>query len=476
MGFQLLRVARAIGLNTLAVIVSQGMAFLALPVLAVLYVPPDYGVYATYLAMTAVLALAFTLKIELNINKQGNLNWRSSAVASVVVMITMAIVVFGVIATARALYPGLNYGWFPDEYLWILAGALVSGLNSATLQVLVRKSLFTMMAVSQIIQSTLLLSLQLALPVFEAEALMGAHVFSQSILPVSVAYLFRHRLDLSLLSKNEIRQSLLSALPIIKYTFPGVLINTLGGQLPVLGVAAIGTIASVGLVGMALKITSVPAAVLAGPIQNVITGEFARASTTADASSTLVKFTLILMSFSIPAAVAAVMLIEYAVTVLLPASWSGVGAYSRWLVATAFISLIVSPVSPYFYLTGRAAVGFVFQTILFLLRVLGLCCGLATDDALLVIAGFSVGGGVGYLIYMIGLLHVSRCNWRAFAKIASMSAAVALVIYIISGSIASYFQASAPFILVAGLVFAYIIYLNSKHAQKVIANHHLVWE
>lgn len=332
---------------------GQLVALAAAPVLARLYSPSDFGVFAVLSSITMMLGTIAALRYELAVPLPEN----DRTAFSIVFVGLIAAAAFAVLGTvtvgflgpelASAFHQGalMPWLWFVPSISAIMASYLVMN------QLAVRQRRYAASGRRAFIQSTLSAGGQIGLSTIGLGpgSLLAGFGLGQLAAAVSLvrgsgiggglarASLTRH--SLLEVAKRYRRFPLLLA--------PSGLINVLGLQAPLLLMAYWYGSSVAGWLGMTQRLLAVPMALVGLAIGQVYVSELSRAWRTnpRDAEALFMRSTKTLTLIAVPMAVGVFALGPLLFSLVFGDQWGESGQYARALAVALAAQLVVSPLS-----------------------------------------------------------------------------------------------------------------------------------
>ncbi|MCP4553117.1 MAG: hypothetical protein GY834_14010 [Bacteroidetes bacterium] len=80
--------------------------------------------------------------------------------------------------------------------------------------------------------------------------------------------------------------------------------------------------------------------------------------------------------------------------------WRFAGEYAQWLALPMYFGFVTSPLSAVFNVVGKQHLNMLMQFLLMLFRIVPLIVFSYFNDVMTMVAAYSIGSGLGYLIYL----------------------------------------------------------------------------
>lgn len=360
-------------------VVSQATIFLATPILARVYGVEDFGVYAMFSALLAVLSGLFTLKYELAIV----LPKESEAARSITALTMWLSVLFSgsllALLAARAVLTGGHPGW---EFLFQPFATVLAAATSAFQQWSARASDYRAFSVSLVIGACVNVVTAVALgEMFHAPAmgLMLGFVVGQVSTVASSLLVMRPRLVP--VSLRAVKQAGLEFKRFPIYVLPSSLFLTVStSALPWL-VAKLFTLADVGNYAVASRVLLAPSTLIGGAVAAAFRADLVARLHRGEPVFPFFRRIIFLTStaalcvFSLAGVVA-----PTAFALVFGDSYRLAGELARYLALGAFAQFIVQPVQFTFIATGDIRGGVLLQSAGGAIPVAAFLLGAATGN------------------------------------------------------------------------------------------------
>ena len=258
-------------------VLAQIIPILAIPILTRIYAPEAFGILSIFIALASIIGISSSLRYEIAIPQaKDNANAKIIFNLCLIIIVSIAIISFLITLLANdRLYIVFNIEKSFSFGLFYLIGfcILFSGYIQLAISKAVRFSEFTSIAIGKISISTSYVFFQLmfgliAMPL----GLIFGYVIGQFI---GAIYFFKKNITRTLFKfkKKNFLQMHANAkeyknLPI--YSAPSSMIDNFSSQLPLLVVAASYDLITVGLLGIAYRVTGIPISMVSLSISQII--------------------------------------------------------------------------------------------------------------------------------------------------------------------------------------------------------------
>ncbi len=339
---------------------SHGVVVIASPVLARLYEPGDFGVFATVIAIVSLSSIAAAWRYELAIPlPQDEVTGANLLILGIAIVTGMSCVcglTVWLIGGVVAVWSGAPY---LIPYIWLIpVGFFVAGLHQTLTMWAVRNNAFGKVARSKITQAWTAVGTQLPVGfvhVGPLGLLLGDVIGRACGAGVMGTLVFARN---STVAKTVTLPGILSAAKTYR-RFPllstgSAVLNNAGLQLPPLLLALFYGPQVAGWFSMALRILAIPLILLGESIGRVFWGEAARILRENPENLELLfkKVARMLLLAAVPVAVAS-LTAPVVFTIVLGEPWSEAGVYAQLLILMFVTGIVASPLSVTLFVLER---------------------------------------------------------------------------------------------------------------------------
>lgn len=413
------RLSLAVGQIAGATALGQIAAMVALPVLTRLYAPESLGIYALLVAITMILSMVTTWRLELAIP----LVAEPAEVAGLIRLARRINIGFCVATTAVVTFfagplDDLSQLKLQPWLYFLPALVYLTGLFLLHTQALIRLGDYGGVARREVTGSVTTVSVQAVVGFLAAApgTLLSGLVLGRVVTVWQMSRRTRGSLA-------GIAPRAASALMrrfhrfCWHFTLAGLL-NSLGGQLPVILMGVWFGPAAAGQVGVTYRLLSVPAALVGTAVSSVLLGEMARSNRSAGiVPMALIRATLTRL-LPVAALIGLVPLAlgpRLAVVVFGP-GWEEAGAFAQVLGLVAAASFVASPLAQVLVVLEKSRAMLVLDTSRVVLALgLGFAAMSAGADALGTLVAVCVGLVATYFGYVLAAMKFARTNSAAGA-------------------------------------------------------------
>ena len=390
---------------------GQAILVLAAPVLTRLYTPEDFGVFAIFAAMLAILGVLASLRYQLAIPLPG----LDEDADQVLVLSLLVVVVMAVVAAVAVLlfreHASVALG-IPSlaSYLWLLPiGLLFVGSHQVGVYWAVRVKSFPVLAKVSITQSLATVGVQLAGFSLGPLALILGQVFGQAL--GSASLLIRAiGSRMHLLARVTLTDILKAAkryrrLPLYS-TWAG-LFNAASHQLPAVFFAVLFSPSAAGLYLVAHRVLAMPLNMVGGAIAHVFFSKASEAHRNDALAPLVADVHDKLAHIGMPVALILVFAGPSLFSWVFGESWREAGQFAQWMAPWLYLMFVSSPLSTLFFVTETHGQELFFQALLLAARLLALLVGAIHGDLLFAVALFAVASALCYLYLLVWIFRRS---------------------------------------------------------------------
>ena len=411
---------------------GQAINILAIPFLARLYSPADFGLWALYLVATSVLSIVITLRLDIPVVAA-----RAAKTAGSVLIFASCLTIVAAVAMEASLlgWWSLAGGGSNPNLAWMAWAPL--GIGSTALYAVFSSWWLRTGSLSRITAARIafpLCSISLQFPWHQWPNGMGL-VAGNCLAQTAVSLVMGALIFPEVKQHFRIQDFALRAMALLKryrnialYTTPYSLQGQAFRQIVILILAGYASVAASGSFAMAQRIVYNPLAVIAAALEQAIYPRLARAPGDRAVHKLIAR---VMMGLSILLAAGCAFVTIFAerlVPLLLGADWASSTPY---LVAMAYASasLVASSwIVRVFDLFGYQRLHFLVDIGANLLIIAGFGITLLwTGSPVAAVWVLAIGMAVYYMIWAVLAFHVSRMDARPLLKILALSTASWLV-------------------------------------------------
>lgn len=443
---------------------SQFLLILASPLLTRLYEPDQFGVLALFVSLIGLLSVIASARYELAIpipwSRQTAVNLAALCLCVVVIVAALSFLVL--VMWHKALATWINSPVLNEYYMWIPVGVLVVGLFQVYQFLEIRDKRFSIIARSKLFQSGSVIFLQILLSSITAGGLLVGHVLGQALATIMLASFARSKKWGVVGYKKVIAVSRrYRHFPI--YGAGAGLLNSAGLHLPAIFFASFFGLAEAGIYALAHRVLASPISMIGQAVAQVFLSEAParyRSGSLAELVSALNTYLLML---GLPVGVILIIAGREIFAFIFGPNWGGAGEVAQWLALWLVVALSTSPISMIFNVAERQRRGLIMQAVLLVLRISGIAVGVHYDQFGIAVAAFSIGGYIGYILYLTVACWTVKASLRTLLVNYSCASVFILAAFGLQGywqGMAGLYQLALIILVVPLLSGYYIIVLK----------------
>lgn len=410
--------ARLLSANVL----TQAIGILIYPVLTRLYAPDDFGLFNLFLSIGGVLALLSTAEYQYAIVLPKKED-RARALFQVGGMVLLAVTALTVLTIpfARPLASLFNASALAQWYWLLPFYVFAMGLWTLLNYYYIRGKMFRRVSRFQVVQSSLAAGAKTGLGVAGCTGgglIVGSVVAFGAAVVVNVCAAGKKVLGgLFQVDRHACREAAREYANFPKFSLPRALVNNLGGNLPALLLTPFFGLSEAGFFGMAVSLGFRPLNMISTSLYQTFYQQTAAAVNGGRSVwSLLRKFVCSTLSIAVPVFVGLYFVLPALMEWLLGSEWVTVAQCLRWMMPWLLMSLLVAPICYLSDVFGKQKIGLLFEVVLLVARVVGIAVGIAAQDFVWAVAGYSLGGAVVIGCQLVWLLSLVKDYERSISR------------------------------------------------------------
>ena len=371
-------------------------------VIARLYAPAEFGVFAAWLGGVLLLAVMVTGRFEtaLAIEPDGEPR-RLAAISTLMTAVIGSCVALILLASAMLIAPTV----FANLPTALIVSLVPAGFAIAAANIwqswAAAEGQYRYLSMMRIVQAGAVTLIQIIVSIFGPSAVMlaTAHILGVCVGLVLSAYV----MPIGRFPVGQIRATVRRfwhqqrRFPI--FSLPADAINTAAAQLPILIVASRFGAETAGLLAMTIRILGAPIGLLGKSVLDV----FKRHAATSfrergECRSEYLRTFKALAISSLVFCIVMVFLSETFFALAFGEKWRAAGTIAVWLLPLFALRFIASPLSYMVYIAGKQHIDLFWQISLLVITVLSLCVPHSHELAL---QAYSAGYSMLYVIYLV---------------------------------------------------------------------------
>ncbi|MGI5308730.1 oligosaccharide flippase family protein [Rheinheimera sp. WS51] len=389
---------------------AQLILFLASPILTRIYSPNEFGLFAVFWSIVSVLTVISSLKYELAIPLATEKERNDIGVASILVLTMFSFTLLIVItALPSSISSYLNLSNDSEILFLIPLCVLACGLYQITTVYSATFKLFSQVSISKLIQSIVLIALQvllfklstLALIIGQLVAALTAAIYLNSYIPV-------------VFSKKSLSKMCFLITKYKKFaifsTWSG-LFNALGMHMPALLFGWLFGAVYAGLYSLAVRMLLTPVGLISTSVTKVLMSD-AKGDLASGVLPRKILSIIVFLSYGIGLTM---FLVSYfgsdIFEFVFGEEWKDAGKFARWLTPWIVMVFAVSPLGILLELFDKQKDFLFFQISMFFLRAIAIFIGYYMNSVEVALIAFSITSFICWsflLYYLVKIFSISN--------------------------------------------------------------------
>jgi len=399
--------------------VAQVIPLLGSLLIARIYAPDSYGVFATWLGVAQIVTVAITYRLEAAFGLEVDGKTRAQLVGTTVALVLLTGSVLSLTMTALLWGMGMQLKIVPPALLWLLIpqsmGLALSlvwqswAANDGELKKLSIIRIYQALAITGMqIAAGLLYPDAASLAVAQTLAVWMTVLFCMKIMPL-------HCTMLATRGKARLQERFC----LLKYywkkyhrfpmlALPADLINTVAAQMPVILIGSRFGAEIAGYYALATRMMGAPVSLLGGAVRDVFKRAANEQFRTLGHCRPIYQRTFwVLLGLSLLMVACVIPLAKPLFVLLFGAQWALAGVMTVWLIPMYALGFMASPLSYTFYVVQKQNIDLLWQMGLLGMTLLTL---LLPDSWRQTLLAYSGGYALMYVLYLV-------LSWRCCQKI-----------------------------------------------------------
>lgn len=390
---------------------AQLLSILASPFLTRLYSPAEIGVLSIFGSIAAICSAVSCLRYEMAIPiTKNDTDAVSLLLLCILLILSTSICVFLLTIILKNTTECYRNIILFEKFIFLVPIAMfLSGLNSALTTFAIRKREFATISRTRLIQSVVVIGIQISYSNYGVNALIGGLLTAQLI---GTMFLFSKILPVKTVRKTKITNLKHLAYEhknFALFSMPESLCNVAGVQLPYILIGNLFNSSATGLYALTVKILQLPTSLISSAVGGVFHADVAKLYRNKQLSQMVEKLLLQLIQIAMTPCLILVLLGPSLFHITFGDKWLLAGEFSRWMAPWIFLVFITSPLTTLFGVLNKQKQGFLFQGILVILRVVSIIIGYALNNLLTAIIAFSLFSAfvwAAQLVYVLNLTQI----------------------------------------------------------------------
>jgi O-antigen/teichoic acid export membrane protein len=389
---------------------GQIFVFVSAPILTRIYTPDEFGLFALYVSMLALIgtfsSLRYPISIPLPKNDIDAANITALSLTLVVITSLIALAMMVLFdKSISQLLPAFNN----SEYIWLLPiGILLSGIYSVFEFWSVRKKNFNQISKIKISQAFAMIAIQL----------MSFKLGSIGLLLGKIA---EYGVGFVLLLKTALVNPIFKSVswqnikrvakryqqfPI--YSSPGGFIDIVSTRFIVIAIFAYFGPAAAGMLIIAERILQMPISLISGAISQVFLSSAPAVNRRGDIKTLVETVNIKLIHLGALPALLVFLSGPEIFSLIFGENWRLAGEFAKWMSPWLYLQFISSPLNMVFAVLEKMKQLFFWQVILLSANFIGILFGILTHDVLKTVIILSLLNAACYAFLLIWILYITN--------------------------------------------------------------------
>lgn len=389
--------------------VAQLIPLISAPILTRIYSPEDFGVFATFLAISAIVSIVATFRLELAIvipeNKKDG--------ESLLLLVLINSIIFSFLALLLTLLimkydQDLQLG----KYIYLIAfSVLVHSWYKGFYYLTLRNKRFNLLASNRILIAIIILVLSLLIPLL-IKGPFGLIISNIIAYAVGVVIFFIFN------SKTYIKRSFESLIKILReyknypiFDMPSAFMIQLSNRLPIVLLSNYFPIKLIGHYSLTQRMLDMPISFVTTAVSDTFKQKAAEDfNTKGNCIEVFYETRNLLFFLSIIPFVVIQFFSPHIFKFVFGAEWTIAGEYAQILAIMFLMRFVTGPLSYMFYINNKMKLNMYGQILKISLSTISLVIGIVFNDIKLGLLMYSISNSTVYLIYYFYSLNFARGN------------------------------------------------------------------
>lgn len=408
------------GVSTLAggTASEQILMLVAIPILTRLYTPENFGLFAVYINLLALIGVISSLRYQLAIPlPKDDVEAANITVLSLLILLLTTFFTGTLIFMLGSYISELINMPLLADFLWLLPISIfLSGVFVVLSYWLVRIKNFNVVASTKFIQTSVMLIIQLIIFKLGAQGLLGGLIAGQSTGAIRFA-----RLTLVMSVFKQV--SLHGILNVAKRyrQFPvfstwGAFTDAACTKLPTIVLFAVFGSTIAGLFSIAERVMQIPITLISGSINQVVLSNTPEINRQGKLKFFVEKVNSKLIHIGMPPALLIFISAPELFSIIFGENWRQAGEFAKWMTPWSYFLFLSTSLHTIFAVTEKIYQLSIWQFFLFVINLAAISVGIFFGDAMKTIIFLSIGNTVCHTILLVMIGKVTNIPIFIFFK------------------------------------------------------------
>jgi len=384
--------------------IAQAIPIAISPILTRIYTPEDFGVFALYMSIAAIISVIATGRYEMSIMLPKEDEDVKSIVKLIMILLSaVTFITFLIVFFFNHTITNLFENPEISNWLYFLPISIfLIGLYQIYNYLLIREKNFKRLSTNKIIVSTTNASTQLAygFAFSNGFGLLYGNIIGYVI---SIYFIIKSKVvnKYFTFKDNSINKVAKEYQNFPKYDVPSVLVNVIANQLPLLALGKFFGLGVVGFYSLTYKVLMMPISLLSSTVLDVFkqraTEDYNKHGNCKDIYVKTFK-SLVLLGI-LPFTILGIFAPEIFAFVF-GEKWKVAGEFAQIMTPMFFLNFIVNPLSYTFFIAQKQRLNLIGQFILLILTIISIYVGIQFNDEYFTIIAFAISYSFVYIFYL----------------------------------------------------------------------------
>lgn len=379
--------------------ISQIIPLVSSPLLTRLYSPADFGIYATFLAFSALLSIAATLRYEMAILIPEDNNKADDLLKLILITSVCFSILIQIIAFVLTFLFNINFQL--GNFIYFLSiSVLVNAFYNGMYYINLRKKNFKLLAKIRIFYALIVLLISIIIP-FLTKGSIGLILATMIAYAVCAMALFKYSYSkIPRINIENIKKIFYEFKNFPLFDLPSAFLTQLSNRLPIILLSNYFPINTIGYYSLSQRMIDFPTSFVTSAISDTFKQKAADDYNKHGNCISVFYETRKLLFFI---AIIPYIIIQFFAPQLFQFifgnNWLVAGEYSQILAFMFFLRFILGPLSYTFYIRNKMKFNMIGQFIKFIISIFALLIGVYFANIKLGLMLFAFGNCIIYLFY-----------------------------------------------------------------------------
>tara|TARA_Y100000589_G_scaffold330649_1_gene380951 strand:- start:620 stop:2053 length:1434 start_codon:yes stop_codon:yes gene_type:complete len=392
---------------------AQAISILTYPIIARLYSPEDFGVYALYNSFLTTIVIISSFKYELAIPLPKSKNTSKDIVIFCIILtgtISLLVLIISFIFDNLSFNIGSNPDFKKIIYI-IPFGIFFTALYNILEYWNIREKNFRLISIAKFERAFLTALSQFSLFFLNIPSLVVSALLGQIFASIQLLIKFKSKNRL-IINRSELSKIYKRYIKFPIYFIPGSFINTFGSEIPIFILSFFFSASIAGQYSISYRVLILPISLLSKSISDVFFSFASEKKRNNDNINDIVfKILNYQLKIIIPASIFVILNSKNLFLLVFGEKWLQAGYISSLIIIYLSTSFISSPLSIIFIIYEKQKTGFITQFYIFILQFLSLIT-INFQNEYLFLTVFTINSFIGYLIQIFYIFKIIKFKFN----------------------------------------------------------------